>query len=103
MLRHVWQGGADANEPARLAALKVQLQPLRDPADESVKLSLRQATDAAQGLGVFGVPTIEFEGRLFWGFDALPMLADAMRGGPWFDGPDWEREGELRPGIQRAG
>ncbi len=102
VLRHVWQGCADANEPARLAALATQLQPLRDPAGESVKQSLRQATEAAQALGVFGVPTIEFEGRLFWGFDALDMLADALHGGAWFDGPAWEREGAPRPGVQRV-
>ncbi len=102
VFRHVWQGGADANEPARLAALAADLKPLRDPAGADVKLALRQATDAAQRLGVFGVPTIECEGRLYWGFDALDMLADALRGGAWFDGPAWEREGAPRPGVARG-
>ena len=102
VFRHVWEGGADASDPARLAALVALLSPQRDPAGEGVKQSLRQATDAAQRLGVFGVPTIECEGRLFWGFDALEMLADALRGGEWFDGPAWQREGAPRPGITRG-
>ena len=39
--------------------------------------------------GVFGVPTCEVDGRLFWGLDALPMLRAYLRGDPWFDGPGW--------------
>jgi hypothetical protein len=32
--------------------------------------------------GLFGVPSFEVDGRLFWGLDALPMLADALRATP---------------------
>ena len=42
----------------------------------AAKQMLRQATDAALARGVFGVPTLEVDGRLFWGLDAL---ADAGR------------------------
>jgi 2-hydroxychromene-2-carboxylate isomerase len=102
ILAHVWRGGgADAEDPARLAALRAQLAPRLDPASEPVKQLLRVATDAALGKGIFGVPTIEVDGRLFWGLDALPMLAAYMRGDPWFDGPDWQRAGAPRPGVVR--
>jgi len=102
ILAHVWQGGgADAEEPSRLAALREQLAPRLDPASDRVKQSLRDASDAALGKGIFGVPTIEVDGRLFWGVDALPMLAAYLRGDPWFDGPDWELAGALRPGVVR--
>jgi hypothetical protein len=94
-------GGADANEPGRVAALSARLAPLRDPAGEEVKADLRRATDAAVQRGVFGVPTIELDGRAFWGFDALDMLADALQGSAWFDGPAWQREGAARAGAVR--
>ena len=102
ILAHVWRGGgADAEEPSRLAALREQLAPCLDPASDRVKQSLRDASDAALGKGIFGVPTIEVDDRLFWGLDALPMLAAYLRGDPWFDGPDWQRAGAPRPGVVR--
>jgi len=63
---------------------------------------LRAATDAAVARGLFGVPTVELGPRLFWGLDALPMVAAALRGDAWFDGPAWAREGAPRPGIVRG-
>ena len=90
LFRHVWQGGADANDPVRLAALTAVLAPQRDPAGEAVKAALRVQTEAAIAAGVFGVPTLVVDGRLFWGLDALPMLRDHLDGHAWFDGGDWE-------------
>jgi 2-hydroxychromene-2-carboxylate isomerase len=102
VLRHVWaSGGADANDPARLAALSQQLAPRRDPAGDEVKRELKEHTAQAIERGVFGVPTIECEGRLFWGLDSLPMLAAWLRGDPWFDGPDWDQAAVAPPGITR--
>jgi 2-hydroxychromene-2-carboxylate isomerase len=102
ILRHVWQGGARADEPQRLAALQAELAPARDPNSAAVKDELRALTATALAQGVFGVPSFELEGRLFWGLDALPMLADALHGAPWFDGPAWAREGAPRPGVRRS-
>jgi 2-hydroxychromene-2-carboxylate isomerase len=102
LFHHVWHGGADANDAGRLFDLTLRLAPALDPRSEAVKQRLRLATDAALALGVFGVPTFETDGRLFWGQDSLPMLAAALRGDPWFDGPSWEREGASRPGVQRG-
>ncbi|MDP2004187.1 MAG: DsbA family protein [Rubrivivax sp.] len=101
IFRHVWVGGADGADAQRLAALRAKLAPANDPEGEDVKRALRQHTDAALAAGIFGVPDIEFEGRHFWGLDALPMLRDALQGGAWFDGPAWQREGQPRPGIAR--
>lgn len=103
VLRHVWRGdGADANEPARLRSLREALAPLRDPDGEPVKQALKDATAEALARGVFGVPTVEVDGRLFWGLDALPMLAAYLRGDAWFDGPDWDAAGAPQPGVQRG-
>jgi 2-hydroxychromene-2-carboxylate isomerase len=101
VFHHVWRGGADANDPQRLAALTAQLAPVRDPAADDVKAELRALTDAAAAAGLFGVPTFEIDGRHFWGVDALPMLRDALQGSAWFDGPAWDAEGAPRPGLRR--
>lgn len=101
LLRHVWVGGADASDPARLEAMTEEIAPVLDPASPAVKQALRQHTEAAVQAGVFGVPTITCDGRLFWGLDALPMLRDAMTGGTWFEGQAWAREGQPRQGVRR--
>ena len=101
LLRHVWHGGADAADPQRLASLTQQLAPSRDPADEAVKADLKTHTDEAIARGVFGVPTLMVDDRLFWGFDALPMLADYLANGAWSAGPDWQRAALVRIGSSR--
>lgn len=101
LLHHVWRGGLDANEPQRLAVLQQDLAPKRDPGSDEVKLKLRQATDQAIERGVFGVPTMEVDGRLFWGLDALEMLAAYLHGDPWFEGPAWDEAGRSRNGVMR--
>jgi 2-hydroxychromene-2-carboxylate isomerase len=101
VFHHVWQGGADAADRARLAALRERLAPPRDPDGDDVRRELRETTAAAVACGIFGVPTLEVGGRLFWGFDTLPMAAAAIAGDAWFDGPAWEREGAPRAGVER--
>jgi len=103
LFHHVWRSkGADPGDPQRLAALTAALAPARSPDGDDVKQELRAATEAALAAGLFGVPTFELEGRLFWGLDALPMLADCLRGDAWFDGSAWDREGAPRAGLSRA-
>jgi 2-hydroxychromene-2-carboxylate isomerase len=103
VLRHVWCGdGADAEDPARLAALTASLAPVRDPSGPEVKAELRALTDSALADGVFGVPTVVAQRRHFWGLDALPMLAACLKGDPWFDGPAWDDVAAPRPGVQRG-
>jgi 2-hydroxychromene-2-carboxylate isomerase len=101
ILRHVWRGGADAEDPARHAALLVGLAPYVDPASDANKQRLRDATEAALARGVFGVPTLGVGDKLFWGFDSLDMVAGCLRGDPWFGQAHWEREGNPRVGVVR--
>ena len=102
LFHHVWRsGGADPGDPQRLAELTATLAPARSPDGDDVKQELRAGTDAAITTGVFGVPTFELDGRLFWGLDALPMLRDALEGGAWFDGPAWDEAAQKRPGVVR--
>ncbi len=100
---HVWQGGADANDAARLHELQARLMPTQDPASALVKAALRHHTEAALAARIFGVPTIECDGRLFFGVDALPMVAAWMRGDAWFDaGGAWDAAALPRQGVVRG-
>ncbi len=102
LFHHVWRGaGADALEPARLARLTQDLAPVQDPGSEAVKQRLRDETEAALKLGVFGVPTVAVDDRLFWGLDALPMLAAYLRDEPWFASGAWAGAAAKRPGVLR--
>ena len=79
--RHVWaRDGGDANDAAALAAVTAAIAPVRDPAGAQVKEELQARTADAAAAGVFGVPSFRLDdGRLFWGTDAMAMLADEMR------------------------
>jgi 2-hydroxychromene-2-carboxylate isomerase len=103
VLHHVWRGGGDPNDAPRLQALTAELAPRVAPDDSAVKQALKDATAHAIALGIFGVPTIESDGRLYWGLDGLDMLAASLRDDPWFSSGAWEAEGAPRPAIQRAG
>ncbi len=101
LFEHVWQGALEASDAERLQALAQKLQPKRAIDDAAVKAELKANTDAAIAEGIFGVPTMEVDGQLFWGLDALPMLRAYLAGDDWFGSPAWRTAGELPAGIVR--
>ena len=101
IFRHVWRGGADAGDALRLDTLKQLLKPQRDVAGDDVKAELKANTDGAIARGLFGVPTYAVDDKLFWGFDALPMLRAYLEGDAWFTRGDWDAAAAL-PGQQRV-
>ena len=114
IFRHVWRGGLDATDATRLAALTATLTPQRDPMGDEVKAQLKAKvqlkakaqlkanSDEAIALGVFGVPTFAVDDKLFWGFDALPMLRDYLKQDAWFDGPQWNAPAQVQIGARRS-
>ena len=100
LLRHVWQGGQGALEPARLEVLAAALAPqLKEGQDSAVaKALLRANTDAAAVRGVFGVPAFEVDSKLFWGLDSLPMLRGYLAGDAWFD-TGWDAAASVAQGL----
>lgn len=81
-LRAAFAEGHDLSEPARVlqAATDVGLdrrEVERAMGTPEIKSALREATDEAHRLGVFGVPTMVVGGQLFWGDDRLQDAARA--------------------------
>ena len=78
----IWTTGAEAADPVAFRSLVQELgvDDARLGAPE-VKDALRKNTEEAAARGVFGVPTYEVDGELFWGADAIAFvnafLADA--------------------------
>lgn len=101
IFHHVWRGGADALEPARLQALQQRFPAAAEADIDAVKAKLRRNSEEAAAAGVFGVPAYAVDDKLFWGFDALPMLRDCLRGEAWFDGAGWTDVDRVQVGIQR--
>ena len=101
IFRHVWQGGAVADDAQRLQGLTQQLQPARSPDSAEVKAQLKTHTEEAIARGVFGVPTFAVDDKLFWGLDALPMLQAYLQHDPWFESGRWENVEKTVLGISR--
>jgi 2-hydroxychromene-2-carboxylate isomerase len=71
----IWTTGAEAADPAVFKAL-AQAMGIDEArlASPEVKDTLRRNTEGAVARGVFGVPTYDVDGELFWGADALGFL-----------------------------
>jgi 2-hydroxychromene-2-carboxylate isomerase len=81
--RLAFRDGLDLSVPAHVleATRRAGLDPreVEDATqDPEIKQELREATDAAHELGVFGVPTIAIGGDLFWGDDRLEDALQAL-------------------------
>jgi 2-hydroxychromene-2-carboxylate isomerase len=94
VFQHVWQGGLDAADAQRLQALTEELAPHRSVSSDAVKAELKANTDEAIAHGVFGVPTFLVDDKLFWGFDALPMLRAYLLGDDWSEAA-WVSGGQV--------
>jgi 2-hydroxychromene-2-carboxylate isomerase len=100
IFKHVWQGGAVADDAARLQALTTQLAPSRAVDAPDVKAQLKANTEEAIAAGAFGVPTFCVDDKLFWGLDALPMMRAYLDGDQWFESA-WEAAASIQQGVKR--
>ena len=83
--RDAFQRGHDLSIPARVLDAAEQAGLDRGEVESAtgephIKQALREATDAAHGLGVIGVPTIAIDSVTFWGDDHLEDAAAYLRG-----------------------
>jgi 2-hydroxychromene-2-carboxylate isomerase len=100
IFKHVWQGGAPADDASRLHALTQQLAPQRSVHAPEVKDQLKANTEEAIAHGVFGVPTFCVDDKVFWGLDALPMMRAYLDGDQWFD-TAWDAAASIQQGVKR--
>ncbi|OJA82512.1 2-hydroxychromene-2-carboxylate isomerase [Burkholderia ubonensis] len=105
IFRHIWRDGHDVASPEGFAALcdAVGFPEGVSAVDaQEVKDALRAHTDHAIAHGVFGVPTFEWDGELFWGEDATAMFVDCVASRAWLDSPEVQRISALPDGIRRG-
>ena len=76
----IWTTGEDAADPGRFASLCKSLDVDEAKlASAEIKDALKKNTEDAVKRGVFGVPTFEVDGELFWGADSVDFLKDFLR------------------------
>ena len=104
IFRFVWRDGRLPDLPIEWAELTHDLGLANADAriaEPDVKAMLRRNTDEAISRGVFGVPTLDVRGELFWGADATQMAADyAAAGCRWTD-PEYARAALMPVGAMR--
>ena len=100
----VFGEGRDPSTAEGLATLGQALgvdDPAGLAAEDAAKAKLRANTDEAIAKAVWGVPTFEAGGELFWGADSFPMLLDFLANPGLFDSEEMRRHGELPIGVVR--
>jgi 2-hydroxychromene-2-carboxylate isomerase len=102
---HLWEQGLAGDTADALAPVGARIG-IADVATaisaDAVKLELAQNGEKAIALGVFGVPTLEVGGQLFWGNDATGMALAYLRDGTLFDAPEMRRLDDLPIAAQRV-
>jgi len=77
IFRQCWRDGQAIDTPESLAGLCPA--ELLARAGEA-KQALRENTERALRLGVFGVPSLDIDGEIFWGFDSFPHARAYLEG-----------------------
>ena len=104
VLDAVFRDGRDVTDPKVIADLARQLgvaDAERAVSDPRVKQQLRDNTDWAISLGVFGVPTLVIDQELFWGHDSFGMALDYVSDARAFRDPEMQAVEALRVGVER--
>ncbi len=68
---------------------------------QTVKDTLRENTEQAIRLGIFGVPTFVVGGELFWGVDQTDMLLEYLADPDMFSREEMARLDSIRMGVKR--
>ncbi len=94
----IWRRGLDINHKQTWAWIAertghTDIQAMI--AQPEVKQALHTNTDTAIAAGVFGVPTLSLDGRLFWGLDMTDMALSYLRHPQHFDDAEYRRLANL--------
>jgi len=104
IFEHIWAEGraADTAEALAPVAARLGVDAARALEDAEAKATLRRHSVEAIADGVFGVPTLVHDGRLYWGEDATDMAEAAIAGDPLFDSAGMHAVGALPVAARRA-
>ena len=105
LFRRTWVEGAGITDADGVAATLDALglrgaELVAQAASPEIKHALKDQTAAAIERGVFGVPTVELRGELFWGQDAFAHVERFAAG----DDPvprDWAQRWRMPVGVRR--
>lgn len=103
LFEHIWREGRAASTAEELEPVARRLgidDVAAAMASETAKTALRTNTETAIARGVFGVPTLWADGRLFWGEDATDLFEDWLADPARFAHGEYARLDSL-PGLQR--
>ena len=96
LFRAVWVRGLHVSEPAVVESVADELglagaELVAAAQQPDCKDRLRTQTDDAIARGVFGVPSMEVGGELFWGYDDFPYLERFLAGDDPIDAAAWQQ------------
>lgn len=100
----VFHHGNDPSTPEGLALLGKALsvnEPASLASETSAKNKLRTNSDEALARGIWGVPTFDVRGELFWGDDSFPMMLDFLQNPELFATMEMKRLAALPVGASR--
>jgi 2-hydroxychromene-2-carboxylate isomerase len=91
---YLWGEGRDVSDETAFALLAESVG-IADAgvarAAAEVKDELRANTEAAVAAGVYGVPTFEVRGHVFWGDDSTDLFIDFLANPSLFEDPEMRR------------
>ena len=101
-----WERSSPIDQPSVVAdtasSVGLEGESLVERASQpEIKAKLRAATDRALAKGVFGVPTMIADERLFWGFDDLVNLERYLAGDDPLESIDLSAWWRMRPSVER--
>lgn len=102
----IWERGEDPNEAAVFDTLALELGVADARAvitQPQTKARLAANTERAIARGVYGVPTFDCGGELFWGADALGMMYDHCADPALFSSGEYARVDALEASAVRPG
>ncbi|MFT3808191.1 2-hydroxychromene-2-carboxylate isomerase [Arenimonas sp.] len=104
IFRHLWEDGLAGDSIEALADVAAELgipDMAAAVARDEVKRQLAINGAEAIALGVYGVPTLNIDGRLFWGNDATGMALQYLDDPIGFDDDEMRRIESLPEAVQR--
>ena len=101
---HIWGQGHDIHSEDGFASLVDRLNVAdvdQKISSAGVKQALRDNTEQAVALGIYGTPTFVIDDVLFWGFDRMEMLLEYLDDPGLFETEEMDRLADIPMAAER--